>query len=182
MGSGFFVTRRASLASKPIVGGSQLMRFRPVFLYICAALLAQVAGFAQEAKKPRGAYPATYEGGALPLSRNKVKATLGQDSVIFEQNQQRIVVSFKDITRISCGNEVRRRLGAAVLDVVPRLRLGESEDYYIGMTWTDSARTVEAVFRLNKSAYDEFVASLERSTGMKAVDTARVATVVHYAF
>jgi hypothetical protein len=145
-----------------------------------------MSGFAAEAQGVHAEYPLTYEGGSLPLSRDKVKAALGQDEVIFVQNRRRISVPAKDITRISCRSEVRRRFGATVLDVVPWLRLGEVENRYVGVTWTDSARTserdakVEVVLRMSKSDYDGFLAGLERLTGMKAVDTTRVPTAVRY--
>lgn len=139
-------------------------------------------GFAGDPKKDRIAYPATYVGGSLPLSHDKVKAELVEDAVVLVQDKHRISVPIKDITGISCGKEVHRRFGATVLDLVPRMRLGETEEHHIGVSWTDGARTarVEVVFRLSKSDYHEFLASLERRTGMKAVDTTRVPTVVRY--
>jgi hypothetical protein len=146
-----------------------------------AALIFSVTLFASEPKDQRNAYPAMYEGGTLPLSHNKVKATLGGDAVIFEQGARRIAVPAKDIVRITCGNNIRRRFGAVVLDVVPLMRLGESETLYIGLTWTGgSATKAEALFRLSRDDYQAFLAALERLTGMKAVDTHQVPTVVRY--
>jgi hypothetical protein len=146
-----------------------------------AALFLSVALLAGEPKDGRSAYPATYEGGTVPLSHNKVKATLGGDKVIFEQGRRRIAVPAKDIVRITCGNNIRRRFGAVVLDVVPLVRLGEAESLYIGLTWTDgSAAKVEALFRFTRGDYQAFLAALERLTGMKAVDTRQVPTVVRY--
>lgn len=145
-----------------------------------AVLSLPVIGFASDPKKDRIAFPATYVGGSLPLSHDKVKAELGEDAVVLVQDKRRISVPIKDITQISCGREVRRRFGATVLDHVPLMRLGESEENHVGVTWTDGARTatVEVIFKLNKDDYHEFLAALERRTGMKAVDTTRVPTVV----
>ena len=92
-----------------------------------AAALAEQAGIA---------YPVTYAGGSLPLNHNKVRAAFGKDEVVFMQRGRRIAVPVKSITEISCGTEVRRRLGASVLDVVPLMHLGEIETYYIGVAWT----------------------------------------------
>jgi hypothetical protein len=145
-----------------------------------------MSGFATQTQGARAEYPLAYEGGSLALSHDKVKAALGQDEVIFVQNKHRIGVPAKDITRISCRSEVRRRFGATVLDVVPWLRLGEVENRYVGVTWTDNTQTsegaakVEVVLRLSKSDYDGFLAGLERLTGLKAVDTTRVPTAVRY--
>ncbi len=142
---------------------------------------------ASDVKKPRTAYPLVYEGGSLPLDRSKITATLGSDELIFERSKFRISIPAKDITRISCGNQVRKRLGATVLDSVPLVRPWETEIYYIGLTWNASQNggspanaKAEAVLRLTKEDYHEFRAALEQMTGMKAVDTSQVPTVVRY--
>ncbi len=163
------------------------MRTSLSVLCLFAVLAVPNAGLAGEAKKARTTYPVTYEGGDLRLNRNKVKATFGQDAVVLAQHRHRIEVPVRDITEISCGDEVRRRLGAAVLDAVPRLRLGEAEAHYIGVAWTDNngkgatPARVEAIFKVSGGDYWEFLGSLERLTGKKAIDTGRVPAVVRYA-
>jgi len=107
--------------------------------------------------------------------------------VVLAQRRRRIAVPVRDITEISCGSQIRRRLGAAVLDALPRLHLGEAETHYVGVTWADDSRAgtaeakTEVLFRLNSVGYRQFLASLERTTGKKAVDTSHVPTVVRYA-
>jgi len=156
-----------------------LMKFWSVFLFLSITLLPPAA----VAKKPATEYPATYAGGSLPLNHHKVHAALGKDEVVFMQGNWRIAVPVKNITDISCGTEVRRRLGASVLDVVPLMHLGESETHYVGVAWTgnhgDASRT-QVLLRLNRSEYRDFLATLEQVTGIKAVDTNQVPTVVHY--
>ena len=131
-------------------------------------------------------YPASYEGGTLPFGHSKVKATLSADEVILVQHGHRIAVPASSITEIACATGVHRRLGAAVLDVVPYMHLGESENYYVGVSWTNDAATgaktpkVEVLFRLNKSEYTAFLAGLERLTGKKAIDTNQTLTTVQY--
>ena len=149
--------------------------------------IAQPAVFAGEAKNAATAnYPANYEGGSLPLRHSKVKATLGAEEVILVQGGHRIAVPAISITEIACATGVHRRLGAAVLDVVPYMHLGETENYYVGVTWMRSDETggktprVEVLFKLNKSEYGGFLAGLERLTGKKAVDTNQILTTVHY--
>jgi len=78
---------------------------------------------------------------------------------------------------------VRRRLGASVLDVVPLMHLGESADHYIGVAWTGAsanAARAQVLLKLSRAEYREFLAALERATGIKAVDTNQVQTVVRY--
>jgi len=155
------------------------MRFLSAFLFLAITLLPHAA----LAKKAATDYPATYAGGSLPLDRHKVRAALGKDEVIFMQRGRRIAVPVKNITAISCGTEVRRRLGASVLDAVPLMHLGESENRYIGVAWTaasGNAARAQVLLKLNRGEYRDFLAALEQATGIKAVDTNRVPTVVRY--
>jgi len=128
------------------------------------------------AKKAATDYPATYAGGSLPLDHHKVRAAFGKDEVIFMQSGRRIAVPVKSITEISCGTEVRHRLGSSVLDIVPLMHLGESQDHYIGVAWTGA----QVLLKLSRGEYRDFLAALEQATGMKAVNTNQVPTVVRY--
>ena len=78
---------------------------------------------------------------------------------------------------------MRRRTGASVLDVVPLMHLGESQSRYIGVAWTGAnGNTVQAqvLLKLSRGEYRGFLAALEQLTGIKAVNTNQVPTVVHY--
>ena len=128
------------------------------------------------AQKADTAYPATYAGGNLPLDHDKVHAALGKDEVIFMQHGRRIAVPVKNITEISCGTQVHRHL-------VPLMHLGENESHYVGVAWTDakgSLAKAQVLLKLNRAEYREFLPALERLTGIKAVDTNQVPTVVNY--
>ncbi len=119
----------------------------------------------------------------MPLNHNKVRAAIGKDEVIFMQHGNRIAVPVKNITEISCGTQTHRRMGASVLDVVPLMHLGETENHYIGVSWTDATGSnarVQILLKLNRGEYRDFLAALEQSTGIKAVNTNQVPTVVHY--
>jgi hypothetical protein len=156
------------------------MKILPAILFLSITFLPQ-AGLA---KKAASAYPAVYTGGSLPLSHDRLRAALGDNEVIFMQGDRRIAVPAKSITEISCGTEVRRRLGASVLDVVPLMHLGESESYYVGVAWSGpegSASRAQVLLRLSRGEYRDFLTALEHLTGIKAVDTNQVPTVVRYA-
>ena len=142
------------------------------------ALVGSHPAFASS--KEQTEFPATYEGGSLPMTHRKVIATFDGGNVIFVQHGQRFTVPFENITSISCGANVRRRFGASVLGVVPKMRLGTTEKDYVGVTWTADTRAVEVIFKLGSREYREFLRALERSTGKKAVDATKVPTVVHY--
>jgi hypothetical protein len=155
------------------------MKILSLTLFLSIALLPSTA----LAKKAATEYPATYAGGSLPLDHHRVRAALAKDEVVFMQRGRRIAVPVKNITEISCGTEVRRRLGASVLDVVPLMHLGESETRYVGVAWTDSkgnAARTQVLLKLSRGEYLGFLAALEHATGIKAVDTNQVPTVVHY--
>jgi hypothetical protein len=155
------------------------MKLCSAFLFLSIACLPHAA----LAKKAATDYPATYAGGSLPLNHNKVRAALGNDEVVFMQGGRRIVVPIKNITEISCGTEVRRRLGASVLDVVPLMHLGESENRYIGVSWAGvngSAARAQVLLKMSRSDYRDLLAALEQKTGIKAVNTNQVPTVVRY--
>jgi len=138
------------------------MKTWPAFLLFSIATLP-IAVLAEEAVTD---YPVTYEGGSLPLNHNKVRATLGRNEVIFVQHGQRIAVPAKNITEISCSTEGRRRSA-----------------YYVGVTWTTgsgSTAPAQVLLKLSRGEYHEFLAALEQLTGIKAVNTDQVPTVVHY--
>jgi len=133
--------------------------------------------------KKAAAYPLTYAGGSLPLHQSKVRAALGKNEIVFMQHDRRIAVPVKNITEISCGTEVHRRLGASMLDVVPLMHLGETENHYIGVSWTGengSTSRAQVLLKLSRAEYRDFLAALEQATGIKAVNTNQVPTVVHY--
>jgi len=154
----------------------------------CLSLILLVAspGFGSGTRKAGLTVPVKYEGGTLPWNQGKLKTTIAEDELVFTHGAQRIAVPIKNITAISCGEDARRRFGASVLGMVPLMHLDKSEAYYIGVTWTGNARAgekaskVEAVFRLNNAEYRDFLAVLERLTGLKAVNAAKVPTVVQY--
>jgi hypothetical protein len=155
------------------------MKILSALLFLSIVLLPAAA----LAQRPAAEYPATYAGGSLPLDHHKVRATFGTDEVVFTQGDQRIAVPVKSITEISCGTEVRHRLGGSVLDVVPLMHLGESAEHYIGVAWSGAggnAGRAEVLLKLSRGQYREFLAALEQATGIKAVDTNQVPTVVRY--
>lgn len=155
------------------------MKNWPVFVWLSMSVLTP----AVVAKKAAIEYPAIYAGGNLPLDQQKVRATFGKDELVFLQGDRRIAVPVKSISEISCGTELRRRTGASVLDVVPLMHLGESEDYYVGVAFggvAGSGSRAQMLLKFSRGDYRDFLAALERATGMKAIHTNQVPTVVRY--
>jgi len=147
------------------------MRFRILLLSFAVAASPCI----MPAKSASPVYPMTYAGGNLHLNHNKVRAVVGTNDVTFIQGDQRIALPLVNITGISYGQAAHRRLLLA--------HWGQAEDYYIGVTWkTDAANAAQAqlLMKLSRADYTEFLSTLERMTGLKAVDTNQVPTAVHY--
>jgi hypothetical protein len=156
--------------------------WRAVLCLSLALLPVEAAG----AKKSGFTVLAKYEGGTLPLNQRKITATIAEDAVVFVHGSERFAIPLTSITAVSCGTDVRRRFGASVLAMIPRMHLDKVEEYYVGLSWTGNIRegrktsNVEAVLKLSNSEYRDFVAVLERLTGIKAVNADRVPTLVRY--
>lgn len=102
--------------------------------------------------------------------------------MVFSHGVHSIAIPLKNITTISCSTNSHRRFGAAVLGIVPMMHLDTEEKRYIGLSWAfgNQASKVEAVLKLSNGEYREFLTTLERLTGRKAVNTHEVATAVQY--
>jgi hypothetical protein len=126
------------------------------------------------------AYKVMYDGGSL----QNLKA--GTDvQLIIEQDKVRIVHGKEDvavipaasITEISYGQDVHRRIGAAIGLAVISLGIGalmaftKSKKHYIGLTWTDGDKKGGFAMQCDKSDYRGELAGLEGITGKKAVDS-----------
>jgi hypothetical protein len=156
-----------------------MFRYFPVLLMVCLA--AGNSAFAAPAHKAGFTILAKYEGGTVPMSAGKIKATVAEDQVIFQHGAHRLVIPMQNITAVTCNTDVRRRFGASVLAMVPRMHLDKAESYYIGLTWTaEKSSKAEMVLRLTGSEYRDFLAVIERLAGIKAVNPDRVPTVVRY--
>jgi hypothetical protein len=163
------------------------MRFRTLILCSSMTFVLSIPGFGGSRKQAGMLYPLQYQGGSLPLRQNHaVNAVVANQEVVFVQHGHRFAVPVRNISEISCATDVRRRFGGAVLRLVPFVDLDKVEDHYVGVTWTGSTRSadgtvaVEVLLKLNHGQYGDFVATLERLTGKKAVDTNKTPTVVHY--
>jgi len=151
------------------------MKFRLAF-FAFAVVALTVTGASAETRKTGLTVPVTYEGGNLPLAQGRIKATVQEDAVVLHHRHQKVSIPIESITAISSGTDVRRRFGATVLGVVPKMHLDKAETHYVGLTWSGS----EAVLKLSAGEYRDFLATLERLTGRKATDSSKTATVVRY--
>src|SRR5437660_7486859 len=125
-------------------------------------------------------YKVTYDGGSL------TNAKTGSGMKLFiESNQIRLVKDTTDmvvipasaITEISYGQDVHRRVGAAIGLAVVSFGIGalmaltKSKKHYVGLTWDDEGKKGGAAFQADKNDYRGVLAGLEGLTGKKAVNS-----------
>jgi hypothetical protein len=125
-------------------------------------------------------YKIAYDGGSLP----DIKAGVGM-KLFIESNQVRlvrdntdvIVIPASAITEISYGQDVHRRIGAAIGLAVVSLGIGalmaltKSKKHFVGLTWVDGDKKGGFAMQCDKSDYRGVLAGLEGISGKKAVDS-----------
>jgi hypothetical protein len=125
-------------------------------------------------------YRVIYDGGSI----TDAKAGTGM-KLFIEGNQIRLVRDKSDvvtipasaITEISYGQDVHRRIGAAIGLAVVSLGIGalmaltKSKKHYVGLTWADGDKKGGFAMQCDKSDYRGVLAGLEGVTGKKAVDS-----------
>ena len=127
-----------------------------------------------------GGYGVMYDGGSLPdlKAGTKIRMYLEGDKIRFTQEgKDLIVVPAASVTEISYGQDVHRRVGAAIgLAVVSfglgaLLALSKSKKHYVGITWADGDKKGGFALQCDKNDYRGILAGLEGVTGKKAVDS-----------
>ena len=125
-------------------------------------------------------YRIAYDGGSVPgvkagtdmklfIEGSKVRITQGKTDVA--------LIPAAAITEISYGQDVHRRVGAAIGLAVFSLGLGalhalsKSKKHFIGLTWDDNGAKGGLAFQADKNDYRGLLAGLEGITGKKAVDS-----------
>jgi hypothetical protein len=105
--------------------------------------------------------------------------------VYFDSNQIRIVKDHANVlslpasavTEISYGQDVHRRVGAAIglatisFGVGALMALTKSKKHFIGLTWDDAGNKGGVAFQADKNDYRGVLAGLEGITGKKAVNS-----------
>ena len=140
---------------------------------LCIAI--PVAVFARD-----GGYNVTYDGGSLPGA----KAGSGM-KIYIEGNQIRLVKNKSDvvvipasaITEISYGQDVHRRVGAAVglafvsFGVGALMALTKSKKHFVGITWAEGDTKGGFAMQCDKNEYRGILEGLEGVSGKKAINS-----------
>jgi hypothetical protein len=128
-------------------------------------------------------YTVIYDGGSLPdlKAGTRIKMYLEGDKIRFAEEgkagKDLSVIPAASVTDISYGQDVHRRVGAAIgLAVISfglgaLLALSKSKKHFVGLTWADGDRKGGFAMQCDKNDYRGILAGLEGVTGKKAVDS-----------
>jgi hypothetical protein len=125
-------------------------------------------------------YKVMYDGGSLQNIKagKSAKLYIDSDQVrIVDDKTLLVTIPAKAITEISYGQDVHRRIGAAIGLAVISLGIGalmafsKSKKHYVGLTWADGDKKGGFAMQCDKNDYRGVLAALEGITGKKAVDS-----------
>jgi hypothetical protein len=105
--------------------------------------------------------------------------------LFIEANQVRLVrdkaevvtIPASAVTEISYGQDVHRRVGAAIglaivsFGIGALMALTKSKKHFVGLTWADGDKKGGFAMQCDKNDYRGILAGLEGITGKKAVDS-----------
>jgi hypothetical protein len=125
-------------------------------------------------------YKVMYDGGSVSDIKAGTDVKLYFDSKnirLVKDKKDVIVIPSGTITEISYGQDVHRRIGAAIgvavftLGIGALLALTKSKKHFVGLTWADGDKKGGFAMQCDKNDYRGVLAGLEGVTGKKAVDS-----------
>jgi CxxC motif-containing protein (DUF1111 family) len=144
-------------------------------LALLLCIFVPVTGFAAD-----NSYKVTYDGGSIPDTKAGVSLHLAIEATqirLMKDKADLILIPAASITEISYGQDVHRRIGAAIGIAVFTLGLGalmaltKSKKHFVGLTWTDGEKKGGFAMQCDKNEYRGILAGLEGVTGKKAVNS-----------
>lgn len=148
------------------------------FLALFLCFLVPTVAFAAE---PSNSYKVTYDGGSIlgVKSGERTNLEIAPKDISIKDGKGVLLVTIPaaSITEISYGQDVHRRIGAAIGIGVLTLGLGalmaltKSKKHFVGITWADGDKKGGFAMQCDKNEYRGILAALEGITGKKAVDS-----------
>ena len=147
---------------------------------ICALLLCIALPVAVFAADAENGYKVAYDGGTLGDVKTGagLKILINSTKITFMKDKSEILtIPASSITEISYGQDVHRRVGAAIGLAVVSLGIGglmaltKSKKHYVGLTWADGDKKGGLAIQCDKNDYRGVLAALEGVTGKKAVNS-----------
>jgi hypothetical protein len=128
-----------------------------------------------------GGYAVFYDGGSVQgiktgaslkiyVDTNQIRLTEGKQGDV-------LVIPASAVTEISYGQDVHRRVGAAIGLAVVSFGIGglmaltKSKKHFVGLTWADGDRKGGIAIQCDKNDYRGVLAALEGVTGKKATNS-----------
>ena len=121
-------------------------------------------------------YKVTYDGGSILDAKAGSGMKLTQVRLVRDKGEV-VTIPASAVTEISYGQDVHRRVGAAIGLAVVSLGIGalmaltKSKKHYVGLTWTDGDKKGGFAMQCDKNEYRGVLAGLEGVTGKKAVNS-----------
>jgi hypothetical protein len=140
---------------------------------LCIAM--PIAMFASE-----NGYKVTYDGGSIPDAKtgSGMKLFIDSNQVRLVRDKGEVIaIPASTITEISYGQDVHRRVGAAIGLAVVSFGIGalmaltKSKKHYVGLTWADGDKKGGFAMQCDKNEFRGVLAGLEGVTGKKAIDS-----------
>jgi hypothetical protein len=125
-------------------------------------------------------YKVTYDGGSLPGTKvgTGMKIQIDSDRIKLVKDSTEVAnIPATAITEISYGQDVHRRIGAAIglavvsLGVGALMALTKSKKHYVGLTWVDGDKKGGLAIQCDKNDYRGVLAALEGVSGKRAVNS-----------
>jgi hypothetical protein len=132
------------------------------------------------AAETQNGYKVAYAGGTLPNLKtgSGIEIVIGTNTISFVKDKSELVtIPASSVTEISDGQDVHRRVGAAIglafvsLGIGGLMALTKSKKHYVGLTWADGDKKGGLAIQCDKSNYRGILAALEGVTGKKAVNS-----------
>jgi hypothetical protein len=125
-------------------------------------------------------YKVAYDGGSIPDIKAGVGMKLYIDAkqIRLDRDKTNVVtIPASAVTEISYGQDVHRRVGAAIgigvvtLGVGALMALTKSKKHFVGLTWANGDQKGGFAMQCDKNDYRGVLTGLEGITGKKAVDS-----------
>jgi hypothetical protein len=145
-------------------------------LAILLSFLMPVAAFAAS----DNSYKVAYDGGSVADLKAGTDVKLYFDNTnirLVKDKKDVVVIPVSAVTEISYGQDVHRRVGAAIavgvftLGVGALLALTKSKKHFIGLVWADGEKKGGFAMQCDKSDYRGILTGMEGVTGKTAVDS-----------
>ena len=125
-------------------------------------------------------YKIGYDGGSIQDLKAGTGVKLyieGANIRVAKDGKDLALIPANAVTEISYGQDVHRRVGAAIgigvftLGLGALMALSKSKKHFVGLTWDDNGKKGGFAFQADKNDYRGILAGLEGVSGKKAVDS-----------